>query len=88
MTTTQIFMVFPALVLVLALAVLTGRAAQRFGLAPKPAGGRLEAVQAIALDGRRRVHLVRCDDRHVLVLTGGGSDVVLGWVEPVREVPS
>jgi flagellar protein FliO/FliZ len=88
MTMTQVFLVFPALALVLALAVLAGRAAQRFGLAPKTMGGRLEAVQAIALDGRRRVHLLRCDDRHVLLLTGGGNDVLLGWVEPAREVQS
>lgn len=26
--------------------------------------------------------LVRCDGRHVLVMTGGAQDVVVGWVEP------
>lgn len=86
MTTMQIILVFPALALVLGLAVLTGRAAQRLGLAPRAPGGRLELVQAVALDGRRRVQLVRCDERHVLVLTGGASDVLLGWVDrPGRE---
>ncbi len=85
MTTTQVFLVFPALAFVLGLALLAGRAARRLGLARSgAAGGRLELVQAIALDSRRRVQLVRCDGRHVLLLTGGGSDVLLGWVEPER----
>ena len=31
---------------------------------------------------RRRLHLVRCEDRRVLVLTGGAQDLVIGWLEP------
>jgi hypothetical protein len=41
----------------------------------------LALVQSIALDPRRRVSLLRCGDRHVVVLTGGGSDVVVGWLD-------
>ena len=46
--------------------------------------GRLVFVQALPLDQRRRLHLIRCDDRHVLLLTGGGSDVVVGWLDSQR----
>jgi flagellar protein FliO/FliZ len=53
-------------------------------LLPKP-GGRLALVQSLALDPRRRLHLVACDGRQLLVLTGGGQDVVVGWLPPVDE---
>jgi flagellar protein FliO/FliZ len=33
----------------------------------------------IALDSRRRLYLIQCQDRRVLLLTGGGQDVVVGW---------
>jgi flagellar protein FliO/FliZ len=69
---------------VLGLVVLSGRAARAMGLPRRlghSGGGRLAAVQALALDSRRRLHLLRCDDRHFLVLTGGGQDVFIGWVE-------
>jgi flagellar protein FliO/FliZ len=32
------------------------------------------------LDGRRRLVLVSCDGRTLLLLTGGPQDVVLGWL--------
>jgi flagellar protein FliO/FliZ len=54
------------------------------GLLPKP-GGRLALVQSLALDPRRRLHLVACDGRQLLVLTGGGQDVVVGWLPPSGE---
>lgn len=83
MSSMQLLLAVPALAAVLGLVLLAGRAAQRFGIAPRAGqGGRLAAVQVLALDSRRRVHLLKCDDRHLLVLTGGGSDQMLGWVEP------
>ena len=36
----------------------------------------------LALDARRRLHLVKCDQRRVLLLTGGAQDVVVGWLDP------
>jgi flagellar protein FliO/FliZ len=42
---------------------------------------RLMVEEAVALDARRRVVLLRCDGRNLLLLTGGGQDVVLGWPE-------
>jgi len=35
---------------------------------------------AIALDSRRRLLVVRCGARDVVLLTGGGQDVVVGWL--------
>jgi flagellar protein FliO/FliZ len=46
----------------------------------------LAVDETIALDSRRRLHLVRCGGRQVLLLTGGGSDTVVGWV-PEQEPP-
>lgn len=37
--------------------------------------------ESIALDPRRRVHLVQCGPRQVMLLTGGGQDVVVGWIQ-------
>ena len=46
----------------------------------------LPVQDVLALDPRRRLHLVRCDERRVLLLTGGAQDVVVGWLdrEPSR----
>src|SRR5271163_2931621 len=71
-----------ALAVVLGLVWLASRAARWGGLAPRATGARRLAVQdAVALDARRRLTLVRCDDRSVLLLTGGAQDVVVGWLK-------
>lgn len=73
-----------ALVAVLALVWMAQRiikAAGPFAMRPRGEAGRMVFVQALPLDQRRRLHLIRCDGRHVLLLTGGGSDVVVGWLE-------
>jgi flagellar protein FliO/FliZ len=46
----------------------------------------LAVREVIALDSRRRLHLVRCGDRDVVLLTGGQTDVVVGWL-PNQEPP-
>ena len=69
-----------ALSLVLALVLLAQRAARWGGLAPRGTG-RLALVDSLALDQRRRLCLVRCDDRQLLLLTGGAQDVVVGWID-------
>jgi flagellar protein FliO/FliZ len=67
-----------ALAAVLALVWVASRAARWGGLAPRPTGGRrLAVLDVLALDARRRLTLVRCDDRSVLLLTGGGQDLVV-----------
>jgi hypothetical protein len=84
--TADILLAAGALAAVLGLVWLAQRAVRAAGLAVPGhgAGGRVAVVQALALDQRRRLHLVRCDGRHVLLLTGGGSDVVVGWMEDGR----
>jgi flagellar protein FliO/FliZ len=75
-----------ALVAVLALIWLAGRMARFGGMAQRPAGGRMLTVQdVIALDTRRRLYLIKCQDRRVLLLIGGAQDIVVGWLE--REEP-
>ncbi|HEY3846876.1 MAG TPA: hypothetical protein VGL95_07160 [Acetobacteraceae bacterium] len=70
-----------ALAVVLALVWLGARAARLTGLAPRPTGARILALQdAMALDSRRRLLVVRCGARDVVLLTGGGQDVVVGWL--------
>jgi len=71
-----------SLIAVLGLIVVAGRVARAGFLTMKPrlpGGDRIVLVQVLALDPRRRLHLVRCDGRHVLLLTGGGADLVVGW---------
>jgi flagellar protein FliO/FliZ len=70
-----------AVVLVGLVLTLRGvRAAQ----AGRGAGRRIAVEEAVALDSRRRVVLLRCDGRRLLVLTGGPADLVLGWL-PAEE---
>ncbi len=70
-----------ALGVVLALIWLGARAARLTGLAPRPAGTRVLALQdSLALDSRRRLLVVRCGARDVVLMTGGAQDVVVGWL--------
>jgi len=68
-----------ALVTVIALVLLAGYAARRGGaaaaLTPEPGALRLRA--RLALDARRRLHLVETPSGAVLVLTGGGQDQIV-----------
>ncbi|MBW6397299.1 flagellar biosynthetic protein FliO [Roseomonas sp. HJA6] len=68
-----------ALAAVIALILLVGRLARRAGLAPQ-SGARLRVEETVALDTRRRLVLVRCDGRSLLLLTGGTQDQVVGWL--------
>ena len=78
-----------ALAAVLGLVLLLAKLARRSGLAtPSGRARRLRAEETLALDARRRLHLVRCDDRLLLLLTGGGCDVVVGWMDAERAPPS
>jgi flagellar protein FliO/FliZ len=81
---TSLLTALAALAAVLALIWLAGRAARLAGLARRPAAsGRLLSVQdMVALDARRRLHVVRCADRQVVLLTGPAQDLVVGWIDP------
>jgi len=75
------FVVIAVLVGVLALIVVATRLFQ-FGLwHSQPRTGRtLVLRESIALDPRRRIHLVQCGQRQVVRLTGGGHDLIIGWL--------
>lgn len=73
------------LLAVIALILLVGRLARRAGLGPAArGGGRLAIEETLALDARRRLLLIRCDGRALLLLTGGPKDEVVGWVPESR----
>lgn len=78
--TTQLATAAAALFGVLGLILLAARLARRAGLAPQAGGGRLKLEESLALDARRRLVLVRCDGRGLLLLTGGATDQVVGWL--------
>jgi flagellar protein FliO/FliZ len=70
-----------ALIGVLALIGLLARLLQATGWRTIPHIGRSLVVrETVALDSRRRLHLIECADRQVIVLTGGSQDLVVGWV--------
>lgn len=77
------FTALAALVAVVAALLLVGRAARAAGLGARP-GRRLALEEALALDGRRRLLLLRCDGRPLLVMTGGAQDLVVGWMPPAE----
>ena len=64
----------------LGLILLAARLARGAGLAPRAGAGRLRVEETLALDARRRLVLVRCDGRGLLLLTGGAQDQVVGWL--------
>lgn len=67
---------------ILGLILLGGRVLKSTALGRMKSTGRLLVVkELVALDGSRRLHLVQHGDRTVLLLTGGGTDVVVGWVD-------
>ena len=42
---------------------------------------------SLALDARRRLTLVRCQGGRILLLTGGSSDMLLGWLPAMGAPP-
>jgi flagellar protein FliO/FliZ len=71
-----------ALVFVVALIAVLAFAARRFGLAGSSGpwtrqGRRLQIVEGLALDGRRRLVLVRRDATEHLLLIGASSETVV-----------
>ena len=74
-----------ALALVIGLLWLLARAARASGLAPAAQARRISIVESLPLDTRRRAVLLRCDGREVLLLTGGGQDVLVGWLPAAKD---
>lgn len=69
-----------ALAAVLGAIVLAGRGARMLRLAQPAAGRRLVMGEALALDRTRRLQLVSCDGRELLLLIGSSSEQVVGWL--------
>jgi flagellar protein FliO/FliZ len=70
-----------AMAAVLSLIWLAQRAARWSGIARRPSGTQLLALEdALALDSRRRLLVVRCGDRRCVLMTGGTQDLVVGWL--------
>ena len=77
-----------ALAFVLGLVWLAGRLAPRLLSADRASSlgarsrgpARLTRMETLVLGPRHRLHLVRCDGRDVLLLTGGPQDLVIGWL--------
>lgn len=82
MTAQSIFLVVAVLIGVLTLIWAATRLLQFSFWRPQPRAGRILMLkESIALDPRRRVHIVQCGQRQVVLLTGGGQDLVIGWVQ-------
>ena len=81
MAAQSILLVVGVLIGVIALIGASARLFQFSAWRARPGSARtLILRESIALDPRRRVHLVQCGQRQVVLLTGGGQDVVVGWV--------
>ena len=82
MTAPTILLVVGVLIGVLALIGAAAKLFQFTSWRSQPRAGRtLVLRESIALDPRRRVHLVQCGQRQVILLTGGGQDLVVGWMQ-------
>jgi flagellar protein FliO/FliZ len=82
MTVQSLMLVIGALIGVLALIGAATRLFQFSTWRSQPRPGRtLILRETLALDPRRRVHLVQCGQRQVVLLTGGGQDLVIGWTQ-------
>ena len=80
----NLFPILATLAGVLALAVLAGRAARFSGLVKAGTGQRLAVQEMLSLDRTRRLCIVRCDGRDLLLLLGSTDQNVVGWL-PAQE---
>ena len=67
-------------VVLLAFAALRALRAVAPGATKPGTRRRLSVREVLPLDPKRRLVLVRCDGRDLLLLTGGAGDVPLGWL--------
>ena len=74
-----------ALAAVIAMILLARFGSRLTGLvATRPAASDVLSLQAsLSLDPKRRLCLIGCHGHHLLLLTGGPSDVLLGWLPEV-----
>lgn len=80
-----------ALIATLALIVGVAYGARRLGMMQANGQGvkRLRVTESLMLDPRRRMVIVRCDEREHLILLGPGGDIIVGDMaakdQPVAE---
>jgi len=77
-----------ALMATLALIVGVAWGARRVGMLQANGQGpkRLRVTESLMLDPRRRMVIVRCDDREHLLLLGPGGDIVVGDMAAKEQV--
>ena len=78
-----------ALAAVIVMILLARFGTRLVGLVPRrsPSDGALSLDASLSLDPRRRLSLVGCQGRQLLLLTGGPTDVMLGWLPPDTSPP-
>ena len=80
---TQAATAIAALLAVLCLIWITARILRCLRPGTLPDGNQtLRIGGVLALDSHRRIYLITCEDRRVLLLAGGTTDVVIGWLPP------
>ncbi len=77
-----------ALAAVLGMVVLAGRGARVLRLAQPAAGRRLVLGETLPLDRTRRLQVVSCDGRELLLLIGSSSEQVVSWLPPASGTSS
>jgi hypothetical protein len=71
-----------ALAGVVGVILLIGQVLRHTPIGKPQSSARLLIVRdTINLDARRRLHLIQHGERSVLLLTGGETDVVVGWLD-------
>ena len=81
-----------ALGAVLALVLLSGHLAKLAGISrrvlshPKR-NARLLIQDTLALDRSRSLHIISCDGRDLLILTGGSRDLIVSWLTDDGHTP-
>ena len=79
MTVQTIVSACAALAAVLLLIGVAGRLARSTRFVRGATGSRMRVEDSLALDARRRLVLVSCEGRSLLLLTGA-QDAVIGWL--------
>jgi flagellar protein FliO/FliZ len=79
-----------ALIATLALILGVAWGARRLGMlqAGKPGERRLRISESLMIDPRRRLVIVRCDEREHLILCGPGGDVVVSEMAAKQTAPA
>lgn len=81
MIAAEILRIIAALIAVIGLIGLAALAARKFGLASASGGfmrqRRLAVVETLALDARRRLAIIKCDDREHLIVLGATAETLI-----------